>query len=155
MVGFRYYRLDDNLGITENLQVTRLIAPPSGTRFNILDNFNAKNEFYGGELGLRTQIYRGRWSLDILTKLAMGNTQQTVTIAGQTVITPPTGTATTFNTGILASGTNSGTFQHDDFTIIPQLGLELGYQLNCHWRAYPATISSTGDPWRRPPTRST
>jgi hypothetical protein len=135
LVGFRFYRLDDDLGITENLQSTA-DDPTNGTKFNILDSFNAKNEFYGAELGLRTQIYRGRWSLDILTKLAMGNTHQTVTIAGQTVITPPTGTAVTYNSGVLASSTNSGTFQNDAFTIIPQLGLELGYQINCHWRAY-------------------
>ena len=37
---------------------------------------------------------------------------------------------------MLAGGTNSGTYQRDEFTVIPQLGLELGYQVNCHWRAY-------------------
>ena len=42
----------------------------------------------------------------------------------------------TYNAGILASGTNSGTYQRDDFTDHPAVGPELGYQLNCHWRAY-------------------
>ena len=40
------------------------------------------------------------------------------------------------NAGVLALGTNSGTFTGDTFTMIPQLGLELGFQVNCHWRAY-------------------
>ena len=54
----------------------------------------------------------------------------------QTVITPPPERRRRSPPGILAGGTNGGTFQTDDFTVIPQLGLELGYQVNCHWRAY-------------------
>ena len=135
LVGLRYYNLTDFLGITEDLQVTQT-GPTNGTRYLIQDNFNAKNEFYGSEIGLRTEIYRGRWSLAILTKLALGNTHETVAIDGQTTITPPTGSATTYNTGVFAGPTNSGTYQRDEFTVIPQLGLELGYQVSCHLRAY-------------------
>ena len=102
----------------------------------IHDNFRARNDFYGSELGLRTQIYRGRWSMEILTKIAMGNNHQTITIDGTTAITPLGGSTTLYNAGILAGETNGGVFQRDQFTVIPQLGLELGYQVNCHLRAY-------------------
>ena len=135
LVGLRYYNLTDFLGVTENLQVTQT-GPTNGTQYLIQDNFAAKNEFYGSEIGLRTEIYRGRWSVSIMTKLALGNTHETVTIDGQTTITPPTGSATTYNSGILAGPTNSGVYQRDEFTVIPQLGMELGYQVSCHLRAY-------------------
>jgi hypothetical protein len=137
LVGLRYYNFSDSLTVHEN--PTLLAQTPTRSTlaaYDIHDNFTAKNEFYGSEIGLRTEIYRGRWSLGILTKVALGNTHETVTINGQTVITPTGQAPMTYNTGILASGSNSGTYQRDEFTVIPQLGLELGFQVNCHWRAY-------------------
>ncbi len=131
LAGFRYYNLSDRVGIHESL---RQLQPES--TFDIRDNFNARNDFYGSEFGLRTQIYRGRWSLEILTKIALGNTHQRVTIDGQTIVTATGQPTQTYDAGILAVATNSGTYQRDSFTMIPQLGLELGYQVNCHWRAY-------------------
>jgi len=131
LVGFRYYNLSDRLGIHESL---RQITPDS--TFEIQDNFSARNDFYGSEIGLRTQMYRGRWSLEVLTKVALGNNRETITIDGQTITTVPGQQPVPYNSGILAGPTNSGNYQRDVFTMIPQLGLELGYQVNCHWRAY-------------------
>jgi hypothetical protein len=135
-MGFRYYNLSDFVGVTESLQITQPDSQTQNTTIVVNDNFRARNDFYGSELGLRTQIYRGRWSLDILTKIAMGNNHQTVTIDGATTIAPPGGATTTYEAGILAGGTNGGVYQRDTFTVIPELGLDLGYQVNCHWRAY-------------------
>ena len=135
LIGFRYYNLSDSITIADS--VTDLAVVP-GTVTNVTDSFRTQNDFYGSEIGLRTRMYRGRCSLELLTKLAMGNTHQTISIGGQTDITPP-GTATTsYGAGLLAGppGTNSGVYQRDEFTIVPQLGLELGYQVSCQWRAY-------------------
>ena len=108
----------------------------TGTTIDVQDNFSARNDFYGSEVGLRTQIYRGRWSFEVLAKLAMGNTRQVATINGQTIVTEPGQGTQTYSGGLLALGTNSGTYQRDVFSVIPQLDLEIGYQLGCHWRAY-------------------
>jgi hypothetical protein len=143
LVGFRYYNLSDSVLINETPQSTNPFA-----MYNINDNFSARNDFYGSEIGLRTKIYRQRWSLEILTKLAMGDTHQTVNISGQTIKTTADGT-TAYDAGVFALNTNSGTFQQDVFTLIPQLGLELGYQLSCHWRAYLGyNILFWGSVWR-------
>lgn len=131
IVGLRYYNLSDRLGV----QTTRRFFG-SGLTDAVEDSFRASNDFYGSELGLRTRMYRGRWSLEVLTKIAIGNTHQTTTIAGQTVTTPVTGASQSYDAGFLATGSNSGTYHHDVFTMIPQIGLELGYQVNCHWRAF-------------------
>lgn len=131
LVGFRYYNLSDRVGITENLQLTQI-----ATTYEIHDNFRAKNDFYGSEIGLRTKIYRGRWALGIMTKIAMGNNHQTITIDGQTIITVPPNMPDTYNAGVLASGSNSNVYQRDVLTLIPQLSLELGYQVSRHCRAY-------------------
>lgn len=130
LAGFRYYNLSDRVGIHEELTQ---IGPTA--QYDVRDNFRASNNFYGSEIGLRNQIYRGRFSLEILTKIAVGNTHQTVTIDGQTIITDRSG-STVYNGGVFAVGTNSGTYHRDVFTVIPQLGIEGGYQVTRHWRAY-------------------
>jgi len=135
LVGFRYCNLSDRLGVVEDLLITQP-GPVQNTTFLIQDNFRARNDFYGSEIGLRTRIYRGPWSLEILTKVALGDTHQTVTIDGQTVVTAPNQPTQTYNAGIFALGTNSGTYQRDACTMIPQLGMELGYQVTCQWRGY-------------------
>ncbi|MEN6451227.1 MAG: BBP7 family outer membrane beta-barrel protein [Thermoguttaceae bacterium] len=136
IAGFRYYTLSDALTVHETPTLLQSVAPHSEiATFDIHDNFRAKNDFYGTELGLRTQLYRGRWSLDILTKLAIGNTHSAVNINGTTDMTA-NGKTSNFTEGILAGSTNSGVFERDEFTVIPELTLELGYQVNCHWRAY-------------------
>jgi hypothetical protein len=124
IAGFRYYNLSDSVLMAQ--------AGAAGTTtYDVRDSFRARNDFYGGEIGLRTQLYRGRWSLEVLTKIALGCNRQVVTVDGQGVI----GTDA-FNAGLFAGPSNSGTYARDVFTLIPQLGVELGYQWNCHWRAY-------------------
>ena len=36
------------------------------------DNFLVTNDFYGGQLGLIGELKRGRWSVDLTTKVALG-----------------------------------------------------------------------------------
>ena len=88
---------------------------------------------------MRTQIYRGRWSLEFLTKLAMGDNRTIVGIMGTTTATPPTQpTQPTAAAGCSPyNGANIGTYYESNaFTMIPELGVDLGYQVNCHWRAH-------------------
>ena len=136
LAGFRWYNLSDSLGVHENLQELATDSPIPGAAFDIHDNFSARNDFYGTEIGLRSNIYRGRWSLEILTKIAMGNTHEVVNVNGTTAVTAPGQTPMNYNTGILAGPANSGTFQRDVFTMIPEINLELSYELSCHWRTY-------------------
>lgn len=123
-LGYRFYELKESLAIRERLQSTDPNNPGS---FNILDRFDTRNQFNGGEIGVLWQGRRGMWSLDGLMRVGIGNTHQTVTIAGDTIVTQ-NGVNTTFNNGILAQRTNIGTYDRNEFTMIPELGLTLGYQ---------------------------
>ena len=55
---------------------------PPGTSVTILDRFATENEFYGGQLGAVVEYRRDRWSLDLRTTVALGVTNQRLTIAG-------------------------------------------------------------------------
>ena len=134
LTGLRYYNLSDSVAIVQNMTVTDRGNANNVTAFDVHDTFRARNDFYGGEIGLRAQAYRGRWSLEATTKIALGGNHQTVNIDGQSTVTPPGGSLQP--PGFLAANSNIGTYQRDVFAMIPQLNLELGYQWNCHWRAH-------------------
>ena len=125
-MGYRYYELKESLNIRERTQSTLTNDPGS---FDIQDRFDTRNQFNGAELGVLWQGRRGLWSLDSLMRVGIGNNHQTVTIAGTTA-SVENGTTTNYTSGILAQRTNSGTYDHNNFTMIPELGVTLGYQLS-------------------------
>jgi hypothetical protein len=128
--GVRWAELKEGLNIQENLEVIAPSPPSSiGTTFLVNDNFSTSNQFIGGELGFLWDWQRSRWSLEFLSKLALGSTRQSVSINGFTVNTPPGGDPTTMNGGLLALSSNIGRYERDVFSVLPQLGVTGGYML--------------------------
>lgn len=147
LAGYRYMRLDENLLIRE--QVTTVAGPV--TDFDISDVFDTETQFHGGEFGFMFEFERCNWSLDVLTKLALGGSRQIVTISGATATTVAMVT-TNASGGILAQRTNSGRFVQDKFAVVPEIGMTLGYQLNDCWKAtfgysflYWSSVARPGD----------
>ncbi len=128
LIGYRYARLGDRLTIQEDL--TSLRDPPFQGRFDILDSFESSNNFHGAEFGLLSEFDYGRWSLEMLGRLALGGVRQQVTIAGQTIISESdTDSDGTYEGGLLAQRTNRGTHSRNEFAFMPQLGATVGYRL--------------------------
>ncbi|MEM8911372.1 MAG: BBP7 family outer membrane beta-barrel protein [Planctomycetota bacterium] len=129
MFGFRQVELNEGVRIDERLTT---IPPPSPTtNFTIFDRFQTRNQFNGVEVGWGYRQVRGYWSFDALLRLGVGNTRQTVNIAGQTIID-----ANAAQTGgLLAQTSNIGRYDRDEFAVLPELDLTLGYQLTEQLRA--------------------
>jgi hypothetical protein len=109
---------------------------PYGTTFASSDQFDTQNRFNGGEFGFVFQQRCHRWSLELVTKLGLGSTQSHVAIGGSTSITLPNGGGTTnYPYGILALRTNSGTYDETKFSLMPELGATLGFDVTRHLRA--------------------
>ena len=141
LAGYRYYRLVDDITIRENI-VGLPGSPLEGITLGVFDGFRTLNEFHGGEIGLSAITHRGRWSLEMLVKLALGNNRQVANVYGNTTVTQNNQTIEYLG-GLYALGPgrdgytgNIGTYYRDDFVVIPQLGLDLGYQLTCHLRVF-------------------
>jgi hypothetical protein len=132
LVGYRWMSLREDLTITEDLTSLRTVDPGS---FDINDNFRTKNRFNGLDVGVTYNRIRGRWSIDMLMKLGIGTTNQQVDIAGSTVITGAGSSNGTYQGGLLAQRTNIGSYSRNRFSVLPELGVDLGYQLNPFWRA--------------------
>lgn len=130
--GYRGLQLTESVGIRESL------VTPAGETFEILDQFETRNQFNGFDIGWMNRRTRGFWSLDTSLRLAIGNTRQTVRINGNTEITEPgvTPPVQNFPGGLLTqSPGNIGVFEQDQFSIVPEFGATLGYQLTDRLRA--------------------
>jgi Putative beta barrel porin-7 (BBP7) len=136
LFGYRFARFSESLSIDGS---TTYISPvgevPVGTVIQTSDLFGATNEFNGAEIGIVAKNRCCRWSMELLTKLAVGNTRSRVNISGATSVTTPGQAPVTYNGGVLALPTNIGGFERSDFSVIPEFGFTLGYDLTCRLKA--------------------
>jgi hypothetical protein len=137
VVGFRYVRLNESLDLVENPTSLVPIGPVAAlTTINISDQFRTTNQFYGGQLGLIGEARFGKWSVDVNGKVGLGSTVQTVNLAGATVVTNPSLPPVTFPVGFLVTDTNRGNFTRNTFSVVPEVGVSLGYQVTDHLRLF-------------------
>jgi hypothetical protein len=137
LAGFRYLQLDETVKITEGF----MGLPGStfaGVNGTIQDKFEVNNNFYGGQIGLNGELRRGRWSLNLLTKVALGSTHQTIDISGMQVITAAPGANAVAGNfpGLLAQPSNIGRHGRDVFAVVPEVGLNLGWQATQHLKLF-------------------
>jgi hypothetical protein len=126
--GFRFLDLSDELNIAENIRVSPNSPVLPGENIRGFDQFNTRNLFYGGEIGIRAEVWQGRWFADITGGVALGTTQQTTDINGSTTLTPPV--AGFGGRGDLLTGTsNIGHYSRNVFSVLPELGFNVGYQV--------------------------
>ncbi len=128
IIGFRYLDLRESLDIAEFLSVPGAPGqPPSAIIVN--DHFGTRNQFYGGQVGLLYEVRKGRWYCDLLGKVALGGTHQEVTIDGSTTFIPAGSPAIVQPGGLLAQRSNIGHYSRSQFSVVPEIGFKLGYQL--------------------------
>lgn len=128
ILGYRYARLGESLNIHESLVA---LDPANPGTFEIDDSFGTENDFHGAEIGVTWQNQRGRWVTDFTLKTAIGNVHEVVRINGRTVTAGANNAADNGVRpgGLLTQTTNIGTYQRDEFAVIPEAALNLGYQL--------------------------
>src|SRR5262245_18888290 len=140
----RFTVLDDNVLIFQKPPVggipgpngdniaNNIINPPKGSRVDILDQFDTRNRFYGGQLGGRFQWNFGRLDVDLLGKLAAGVTRQHVTIFGVSTLDQPNQVTPG---GVFAQTSNIGTFERSQFAFVPEIGVNAAWNITNHVRA--------------------
>jgi hypothetical protein len=133
--GFRYLDLKEGLHITEDVITTANQTVFPNSHVVVSDRFDTRNQFYGGQIGLDGEIYRGRFSFGMRAKVALGDNHETLDINGSQVITDAQGNLHVFRGGLLALQSNIGHFTRDRFSVVPELGLTIGCQLTDQLRA--------------------
>ena len=140
--GFRYLNLRENLNLDTNstLLVTpgvfngNLVNP--GTTFIGSDEFGTSNEFYGGQLGFEGEWHRGAFFVSAFTKLGLGVTHERSKIDGSSVAVQPGGPTLTARGDTLALSSNIGTLTDDRFAVVPEVGINVGVQVNEHFSVH-------------------
>ncbi len=128
--GYHGTQVDDSISISHVLvSQDPQGRVPVGTQLSTTDAFDVENEFNGGTIGLMAQGYDGRLTWNLLTKLSLGNTTETVTIRGVSTTAIPGAGSANFDQGLLALDTNSGIYEQDKFTLIPELDVSVMYHL--------------------------
>lgn len=135
LVGYRHLRFTDSLDVTENLTSIGGIVP-LGTNFIVRDSFSTENEFNGLDLGVVGEWRFNRWVVGATGRLGVGVISRTVQIDGSTTFTVPGDPAVTLPGGLLALPSNIGTYRSNDWSIVPEVKLTLGYQVTNGIRAY-------------------
>lgn len=138
LLGYRYLRLRDGVTVREDLLTTDPagIDAPFGTQFTVVDSFNTINTFNGAQIGLAGERRFGNFFVAGRATVSGGNTHQQVTINGMTQVRSPDGTRTNLVGGLLAQRTNIGTYSVDQFSVVPEVGVNLGYQVSSNLRVF-------------------
>jgi hypothetical protein len=136
--GFRWLQFNENLGLAQS--VTGIPGSPAdGFVYNAVDLFNTRNNFYGGQLGIRGEFNRGRLFVNATAKAALGTTFETVNINGSTqtnFLTGPGGPLQTLPGGVFTQPSNIGGYHAERFAVVPEGTFNVGYQIRERTRVF-------------------
>ncbi len=134
--GYRYFGLDETLGIVERSVVLNdpLGMVPTDTIFEIVDRFDVDNEFHGAQVGLRGMIDMDCFSLIVLGKIAMGVNHQVVAIDGRQRVDVPGASRVDSPHGTLTQASNIGRYSQHKFAVVPEVSVDLACKLTDHVR---------------------
>jgi hypothetical protein len=129
LAGVRYIDHDENLQVFSRTTVPSNAFDPTVPPdvIEIFDEFAVRNQFFGGQLGLQTELRRGRWFADVIGKVALGNMNEQLDVIGVTT-SNIAGVVTRVDGGLLALVSNIGRRDRDEFAFVPELTLKFGYQ---------------------------
>jgi hypothetical protein len=135
--GFRYLELGDKLRVTDSETVLPGVPVIGGISTVAVDTFRTRDHFYGGQAGARVTWRRGRFVATALTKLALGEDVEVSHIGGATLVPiPGLPFPLTFPGGLLGQPSNSGRRENHEFAVVPEVGLDVGWQLNENIRLF-------------------
>jgi Putative beta barrel porin-7 (BBP7) len=136
LTGARYLELREDLSIGQTSSVL-----PGGIGFydglpvqspgsiSITDDFHSLNQFYGGQIGARVGLVWWRFALSATGKVALGTMREEVNISGSTTMNPLIGPSQTTSGGLLALGSNMGSYTRNMLAVVPEGNLTLTFEI--------------------------
>jgi hypothetical protein len=134
--GFRYLDLKESLSL--QLQSMALdggvvnflgAAFPAPSAITTIDNFRTRNNFYAGQVGLRGEYLMGNFLIGASGKVALGTNHEVVDVQGTSILTTPGAAPVSVPVGQFAGPSNIGRSSHDQFAVLPEVEVKVGYQV--------------------------
>jgi hypothetical protein len=133
--GFRYADLTEDLYIN-----TQTSDPNFGPLVpaTFADHFGTRNQFYGGQLGLKGEWSNGIFFVNAAGKVALGVNHETVSIDGSFSDPVPIflNNYGAGPGGLFAQRSNIGQYTRNRFTVLPEGELQAGVNLGSHVRVF-------------------
>ena len=127
--GYHNSTINDDVEIENTIINEDVNRAPLGTSVRTRDTFEVRNQFNGGFIGLMGTSEDGPLSWNLLAKVAFGNMNQEATISGTTTSSVPGADSFQNPFGFLALPTNIGSFDRDEFAIVPEINVNMGYHV--------------------------
>jgi putative beta barrel porin BBP7 len=129
LAGARFLYFKENLTFDQgNVGVAG--GPAAAQIFAVSDTFQTTNHFYGGQVGLRGEYQRGSLFVNATAKVALGDMSQAADIAGSSTEAFAGVPLHTVPGGTFALATNSGRHTTDQFGVVPEAAINVGYDLS-------------------------
>jgi len=136
LAGFRSLRLEDEVAAGEQFLVAVDVPGFGGSRVHLQDDFQTLNQFYGGQVGIEAGVKNGPLTIDIRGKIALGEMNQNVDITGSTFVRSLDSSTTLFQGGLYALRSNIGSYQRSELAFIPEVDVNIGWQLTSQLKLY-------------------
>ena len=127
--GYRFARLIDTVNEQDNSFVYNPNQDNYLWAYNYVNDYRTVNEFNGGELGLNAVYTVGRWSLDVVSKVALGINNEYASLYNQQTIDKSNAGGpgpTPQNPSPLQE------FSRNRFSAMPKVTVTAGYQVTDH-----------------------
>jgi hypothetical protein len=134
LAGFTYYDLREVIGVSSVATAAAAGAAPATLALS--DAIDTRNQFYGGQVGVRTTMTRGRLSLVGTSKIALGWTHEVVNRFGSSSLAFAGGAPVGAGTGFLTQTSNRGRVTDDRFAVALPSNMTLYYQVTDHLSAF-------------------
>ena len=130
--GYSHFDIDNGLFLDSTTVIEGTGGAPLGgsavgDSVRYIDRIETENTFDGGQLGFEMVMNRGRWMARSLTKVHLGNMNQSVSLSGATITTPVGGASTAEDGGVL-TGSAPVNAERDVFAFAPEANFKLGYR---------------------------
>ncbi|MEI8366554.1 MAG: BBP7 family outer membrane beta-barrel protein [Parachlamydiaceae bacterium] len=130
LAGFRYWNFNESLNFTVN---SPYLAYPEDV-FTTIDKFDVQNNFYGGQLGVAFDYMYDCFFVNLKAKVALGANCGRVDINGSLLTNEfnpvfSTGAPQSYIGGFFADPTNIGNHSKTLFSVIPEVNINIGYQI--------------------------
>lgn len=136
LTGFKFLKLDEGLTITDfaaaqrgGIAVFQGRGFPSPATTFVSDTFETDNSFYGGVIGLRSNYHVEAFTFSLTGKLGLGTMNQAIRVGGSTTLAGGSPSPTTTGGGFFSTSANSGRFERDEFTVVPELLANVSVQV--------------------------
>lgn len=133
--GYRYLNLSEELTIREQVVGLAGAGALAGVQRGVTDQFTTRNQFNGVQVGAIFEHVEGPWTFGLTAKLAAGITHQSGKTEG---FTGPIGAGggPAVQGGLLALDSNIGVHSKDRYSLVPEVGLNVGYDVTDRLRVF-------------------